>query len=100
MVELDIFFSEREWPMATYRGPMNRPAAYFISETPFSKTALAANAYKPITVILVRYNMPGHDPFKGRRMQYEDFKFDTLHNAVTWTRDFLTKNVGWQPLLR
>lgn len=99
MAELNILVSDTEWPMAVYRGPMNRPAGYFICETPFSTAAERDGAHGPVTLIILRYNVPGKDPFVGRRMEYTDQKFARVHHAVQFLMHFLDKNPAWRPTL-
>jgi hypothetical protein len=100
MPELDMLVSEREWPIAVYRGPMFRHAGYFLCETPFSKAAERDGAHGPITLVVMRYNAPEQDPMKPRRMQYSDKKFDRVSHALIFLRETLAQKPSWQPILR
>lgn len=107
MVELHWVFPERpklvteiwEWPAAVYRGLGMRHAAYLICEDQFNDAAARNGWHKPIHVILMKYNHPGQDPLKPRRMRYTDTQFPRLGAAMQWTEIFITQNPGWQPRL-
>lgn len=107
MVDLRWLFAEQpklvteiwEWPAAVYAGPGGRHAAYLISEDQFNETAARNGWHKPIHVVLLKYNHPGQDPMKPRRMRYNDTQFSRLEHAMQWTQIYLSQNTSWQPML-
>jgi hypothetical protein len=97
MPNLDMLVSEKEWPIAIYRGPMQRMAGMFLCETPYSKAAQRDGVHRPITLVIIRYNCPGRDPNEGRRMEYLDRKFSTVQDALMCLLHILDQKRDWQP---
>lgn len=99
MVNLDMMVSDVEWPIAIYHGSIQRMAGMFLCATPYSKAAQRDGAHGPITLVVIRYNLPSQDPNKGRRMEYLDRKFSTVQDALMCLIAHLTKHNDWQPRL-
>lgn len=91
----------REWPMALYAASSKKQAAYLICKTSFDPDrARKPGACGEIRAVILKYNhnLPGQDPFAGRRMLCDE-KFSHLQEATNFVENFLKTHPTWQPLI-
>ena len=107
MVDLQWVFAERpkiaterwEWPAAIYRGPYMRQAAHIVCDVQYHEILARAGCHAPLSVVILRYNLPNQNPSESRRMLYRDTQFRRLEHAIAWTNLFINQNPTWHPTL-
>jgi hypothetical protein len=82
-----------EWPMAVYRGPFMKHAAYIICEDNYSPIREKNGNHKEISVVIRRYDGRSKD---GSRMLCSH-KFKKFEEAVRFTQQYLDRHPEWCP---
>lgn len=85
----------REWPIAVYKGPLMKPAAYILSSTDqaYTPELMKSGNHTPLRVVILHYRDP-----KGRRMLH-DASFPTVLDAIQFVEGFIRNHPEWKPAL-
>ncbi len=89
-----------EWPMAMYKGPNYRHAAYIACQAPFDEQKALHGLHMPVKVVILQYNhnLPNENPNEPRRQLYSE-PFARLESAMAFTQNYLDQRKSWQPVI-
>jgi hypothetical protein len=85
-----------EWPMAVYKGPANKHAAYILGSDPYTPLREKTGMHRPLGVVILHHN--SGKPINPARMLF-DYRFQDLRNAIEFVQLFLDRCPQWHPTI-
>ena len=83
--------------MASYRGPLNKHAAYIACVDNFNPLVAKMGAHKPLGVVILNYGKENKKNPKEPVRMLAEHQFNHLDDAIRFVEQFIPRHQEWQP---